>query len=69
MTHQIMPGWTAQTIRLGFVGKLAQRQLAPFLQVGTDLTQVRPQALLRTEDIISGGAIMVVAGQRDLGPF
>ena len=69
VTNQIMSGRTAQTVRLGFVNKLVQRQLAPLLQVGTGLTQMRPHPLLRAEDIIVGGAIMVVAGQGDLGPL
>ena len=67
MKPQVMTLGTAQAILRQFVNKLAQRQLAPLLQVGTDLAQVRPKAFLCAEEVITGRAIMVVAGHRHLG--
>ena len=57
---------TAQAILRGLVNKRARGQLAPLLHVGADFAQRRAKALLRTEDIVMGGAIMGVARYRDL---
>jgi hypothetical protein len=57
---------TTQAILRGLVNKLARGQLAPLLHVGADLAQMGAQALLGTEDIIRGGALMMVPRHRDL---